>query len=376
MPCAVAHGVPQAVRVLLAPPFAPELLRGAHVVVIDVLRATTTIATALANGAAGVVPVLDPEDALAVARRLGRERVLLCGERDATLIAGFDLDNSPAAYARETVQGRTLVFTTTNGTRAIRAATAPASLRTAALINRRAVAETLAALDGEVVILCAGVQGRFALEDAIGAGALVDGIAARAPHVELDDGARAAALLFRSVAMRLQDAIASADHALALAAKGLSGDLAGCAELDALDVVPTLREGVLVAARDGAISASPPLDAAHAIAERLDSSLPGFRERHAGEYVVRGNVNGTLLAGALQAYTAVAFRERRGDEAVRAIADAFEAALTERLRGADNLVESYLEGTAEWPQPWRDALARALGPAAGRTYEMVRRFSA
>ncbi len=237
----------RSVDVLLAPPFTAEAVRGAHAVVIDVLRATTTIATALANGAAGVIPVLDPEDAVEVAKRLGRERVLLCGERASVLIDGFDLDNSPASYAREIVAGKTIVFTTTNGTRALRAGATAASLRAGAMVNRAAVAGALAGEDGEIVLLCAGVHGRFALEDALGAGALVDALVGRIPGLELRDGARAAALLYRAVAGRLAEAVASADHAHALAELGFGADLERCATLDVLSVVPVLREGMLVA---------------------------------------------------------------------------------------------------------------------------------
>src|SRR5581483_4378957 len=103
------------------------------------------------------------------------------------------------------------------------------SVRTAALANRMAVADALAQENGAILVACAGESGRFALEDALGAGALV------------------AALLYRCVSERLADAIASADHAQTLAAKGFARDVTRCAALDTLDVVPTLRDGVIVA---------------------------------------------------------------------------------------------------------------------------------
>jgi 2-phosphosulfolactate phosphatase len=235
------------VDVLLGPPWPADAVRGAHVAVGDVLRATTTIATALAHGAAGVIPVAEPGDAIALANRLGRDRVLLCGERHSVRIDGFDLDNSPASFTTEAVAGKTLLITTTNGTRALRAVATAASVRTAALVNRAVAADALARehADGEIVIVCAGDANGFALEDAIGAGALVDALLRLVPDAELRDGARAAALLYRSVAGRLADAIASADHAQSLAEKGFTNDVARCAELDVLDVVPTLREGIL-----------------------------------------------------------------------------------------------------------------------------------
>jgi 2-phosphosulfolactate phosphatase len=237
----------RSIEVLLAPPWPIDALRGVHVAVVDVLRASTTIATALANGAAGVIPVAEPADAIAVGHRLGRDRVLFCGERDSLRIEGFDLDNSPASFTEAAVTGKTLVMTTSNGTRALRAVANAASVRTAGLVNRTATADALAHADGDIVIVCAGEANAFALEDAIGAGALVDALLNLVNRVELRDGARAAALLYRGVAGRLTDAIASADHAQALAQKGFAPDVTRCAALDTLDVVPTLHDGVLVA---------------------------------------------------------------------------------------------------------------------------------
>lgn len=239
--------VSRSIDVLLGPPWPADAVRGAHVAVVDVLRASTTIATALANGAAGVIPVAEPEDAIALGNRLGRDRVLFGGERDSQRIDGFDLDNSPASFTEAAIEGKTVVLTTTNGTRALRAVANAASVRTAALVNRTAVADALAHEDGDVVIVCAGDISGFALEDALGAGALVDTLLTLIGDVELCDGARAAALLYRAVAGRLADAVASADHAQVLAKKGFAGDVTRCAALDTLAVVPTLRDGVLVA---------------------------------------------------------------------------------------------------------------------------------
>jgi len=239
--------VSRSIEVLLGPPWATEVVRDAHVAVVDVLRATTTIATALHSGAAGVIPVDDPAGAIALSQRLGRDRVLLCGEQDSERIEGFDLDNSPASFTPEAVAGKTLIMTTTNGTRALRAVSGAASVRAAALVNRTAVADALSHEDGDVLIVCAGEAGGFALEDAIGAGALVDALLTSISDVELRDGARAAALLYRSVATRLADAIASADHAQYLAHKGFARDVTRCAAVDTLGVVPILRDGILVA---------------------------------------------------------------------------------------------------------------------------------
>ena len=236
----------RSIEVLLAPPWPAEAVRGAHVAVVDVLRASTTIAVALANGAASVIPVAEPEDAIALGHRLGRDRVLFCGERNAERIDGFDLDNSPWSFVPEIVTGKTLIMTTSNGTRALRAVATAASVRTAALVNRLAVADALALETGDVTIVCAGNADAFALEDAVGAGALVDTLLTLVGDVELKDGARAAALLYRCVSGRLAEAIASSDHAQALSRKGFASDVTRCAALDTHSVVPMLRDGILV----------------------------------------------------------------------------------------------------------------------------------
>ena len=236
----------RSIEVLLGPPWPTDVVRDAHVAVVDVLRAMTTIATALHAGAAGVIPAADAADAMALGQRLGRDRVVLCGERESEHIEGFDLDNSPASFTPETVAGKTLIMATTNGTRAMRAVSGATSVRAAALVNRSAVADALAHEDGDVFIVCAGESGAFAFEDAIGAGALVDALLTSIADVELRDGARAAALLYRAVASRLDDAIASADHAQHLARKGFARDITRCAALDTLDVAPLLRDGILV----------------------------------------------------------------------------------------------------------------------------------
>lgn len=234
------------VDVIFGPPWQPERIRGTHAVVVDVLRATSTIATALANGSEGVIPVESPDEALLVRDRLGRERVILCGERASVKIPGFDLDNSPASFTPAAVAGKTLVMTTTNGTRALRAVGGAASVRTAAPLNRAAVARALAAQSGDVTIVCAGDEGRFALDDALGAGALVDTLRRLIEDLELHDGARAAAMLYAGSHETLRDAIASADHAATLARAGFGSDVVRCAQLDQLDVVPTLHDGILV----------------------------------------------------------------------------------------------------------------------------------
>ncbi|MFN2461190.1 MAG: 2-phosphosulfolactate phosphatase, partial [Candidatus Velthaea sp.] len=146
------------IDVAVTPATAPIGLRGTIVVVIDVLRATTTIIRALEAGAASVVPCLEPEDAVGLRNRVGRERVLLGGERDSRKIIGFDLDNSPASYTPDVVGGKTIAFTTTNGTRALQRVghAGAAGVFCGAFVNRRAAVAALAAADAhEALLVCA-----------------------------------------------------------------------------------------------------------------------------------------------------------------------------------------------------------------------------
>jgi 2-phosphosulfolactate phosphatase len=219
------------------------------VVVLDVLRATSSIVTALGNGAGGVVPVREADEAIAVMRRIGRDRVLLCGERKSRLIEGFDLDNSPASYTRERVAGKTLAFTTTNGTRALlEAAHTGATVYCAALLNRDAIVQRLLAGDGNARLLCSGNEGALSFEDMLGAGAIADALLAHDRKLELSDAARVAAALFAANHKRLTTAIASGTHARSLIAAGFAADIAACARIDTSSCVPLYDDGVITAA--------------------------------------------------------------------------------------------------------------------------------
>jgi 2-phosphosulfolactate phosphatase len=141
-------------------------------VVIDVLRATTTIVQALAEGASSVVPCREIDDALAARRGAVPGTLLTGGERHGRLIAGFDLDNSPYSYSRDAVAGRIISFTTTNGTRAIAAASSAKRILIGSFLNRLAVVGELRRAGDPVTIVCAGTDGHVTAEDVLVAGAI------------------------------------------------------------------------------------------------------------------------------------------------------------------------------------------------------------
>ena len=234
--------------------FTPAELHGvelpARVVVIDVLRATSTIVEALSNGARAILPVATADDAARIAQNIGRDSVLLCGERKGLPIEGFDLGNAPPEFTRDRVEEKSLVMTTTNGTRAFLAVAerlgggpdaAQAVVLAASFLNLGAVIAALAEGDADAAVVCAGREGRFALEDAVCAGSIVRGLEAADVTVELNDGATAARQLAgsgRSIERVLKESVAG----LRLAEIDRTEDLSFCAQVDRTTILPRLRD--------------------------------------------------------------------------------------------------------------------------------------
>lgn len=215
------------------------------VAVVDVLRASTTIAVALANGARAVIPLASSEDVVSRSKSLMRSEVKLAGERKSMPIAGFDLGNSPLEYTKEVVEGKTIMITTTNGTTAVLAVQGARDLVIASYVNFSAVLSLLsAALRGEtdVTILCAGQDRRFALEDAACAGMFVRHLSTKQTNVELNDAAQAALLLDKKYGANPRKLLRSTAHGLALAEAGFGDDITVCAELDSYPVVPVYQD--------------------------------------------------------------------------------------------------------------------------------------
>lgn len=201
------------------------------VVVIDVLRASTTIVAALLAGAREVIPVDDVQDAVESAGRLGKERTLLAGERNGIRINGFDLGNSPLEYTPEVVAGKTILMTTTNGTRAFRAASAAHTVVCGSLINAAGIAEFCEEQDRNVTLLCAGTNGRFSMDDAIAAGGIVNAFRGRGMTFQTDDSTETAYELFDLRRTDLRAALEATGHGKRLMELGFGDDLAFCSQL-------------------------------------------------------------------------------------------------------------------------------------------------
>ncbi len=221
----------------------PAALSGAVVIVIDALRASVTITAALAHGAARVVPVLSVEDARGLRARGAGEgsSPILGGERGGVLIEGFDLDNSPLHYTRERVAGRTLVFTTTNGTAALLHARQAARVLVGSFANLSAVCDAVADEARPVHILCAGTRDEITMDDCLPAGAMTENLVARGRELLSDDSARLCRLAWlgaRAMPGGIALAMRESRGGRNLVRIGLGHEVDFCAAPDTLGVVP------------------------------------------------------------------------------------------------------------------------------------------
>jgi 2-phosphosulfolactate phosphatase len=216
------------------------------VIVVDVLRATSTIVTALVSGAQAIFPLESVEEARVVKR--ANPEYILAGEREGLKPSGFDLGNSPSEYTRERVQSRRIVFTTSSGTQALGAARDAPVVLVGSFLNATAVAQRAKQISKEmacgVTIALSGRLGEFSLEDFLCGGALV-GQLKEETH-RCSDAAYAAYLSYLYSQRRLLDCVLIGNHAKELVDLGLSEDVKFCCTLDKYDIVPTLQSGWIV----------------------------------------------------------------------------------------------------------------------------------
>ena len=227
---------------------------GRAVVVLDVLRATTTIAVALAAGAKAVLPAASTEEALRIAQNLEKDDMLLAGERRSARIPGFALGNSPAEFTPEAVKGKTIVMTTTNGTQALIAAQGASEIVAGAAVNFAVVVQhARAALErhGDLMILCAGRDRQFALEDAFAAGRLAKVLLPEGGlrRVKVNDGALAALEIARHFGERWLRALKASSHGQELATLGFREDVRDCAQENTHPVLPLYADRRITAHR-------------------------------------------------------------------------------------------------------------------------------
>lgn len=249
---------PVRLDVALLPGQAPAYA-GSVCVIVDVLRASSTIVTMLDRGAVEVLPARDIDAAFELKTRFPDHP--LCGERDGLPPPGFDYGNSPKEFSEANLIGQSLILATSNGTRVLAAVAKTAGLvLIGTMLNRTAAARAALRLATErkadVTVFCSAAHegSGFVLEDALGAGAIADAASLTDPLLQLSDSARFARDAFRQVSTGIGAAIASAYHAQELVEEGLGEDVAYCSRVDVSDTVPLLSR-----ADDGLLQLRPHL---------------------------------------------------------------------------------------------------------------------
>lgn len=222
-----------------------EKIKGKSVVVIDMLRATSVIVTAIKNGCNQAIPVLTVEEALDIAKK-DKNNIILGGERKAVKIEGFDCSNSPLEYKTDIINNKTLVITTSNGTRAIKGSAEAKNIFIGSMLNAKAVANKLIEVGQDVVIVNAGTDGEFSIDDFICSGYIINCLIDKLSEgdVELADIASTAYHLYNSH-QDITSFIKFAKHYRRIINLGLQADLEYCCQKDITDVVPEYAEGII-----------------------------------------------------------------------------------------------------------------------------------
>lgn len=226
-------------NVLLSPLNADELyFTQKTTVVIDVLRASTTVIAALSNGAKEVIPVGTVEFAVKVSSGVYGGQTLIGGERNTKRIEGFALGNSPLEYTRETVENKTIVFYTTNGSKAIARAKFSDNLFVCSFNNLLGMAQHLVKLNKDVEILCAGHNNLFSLEDTVCAGMLVGRIKRLNRSAKISDSSRAAQALYEKFGDDIYKMLENTEHGKRLIQNGFKNDMEYCSRYNNTKNIP------------------------------------------------------------------------------------------------------------------------------------------
>ena len=219
-------------------------LREKNVIVIDVLRASSTIAVALNNGAREIIPVASIESAVKISGSLFGEVTLRGGERNGKTIEGFNLGNSPQEYSETAVKGKSIIYCTTNGSVAMAKSRYARTLAVGSFINLTATTDFIRNENKDFLLICAGTTntiGNFSLEDAVCAGMMIQNLLkADSLEVELSDSAKAAHALSKSFGRSILKMLKTSEHGKYLVEIGFAEDLKICAQVDSVPVLPIL----------------------------------------------------------------------------------------------------------------------------------------
>ncbi|MFD2672755.1 2-phosphosulfolactate phosphatase [Marinicrinis sediminis] len=219
-----------------------ELL-GKTVMVIDVLRATSSIVTAFAHGCEAIIPV----ETVSQARQWNeKQEYLLGGERFCKKISGFDFGNSPLEFTQADLTGKKLVMTTTNGTRALQKTHKGSRVLTASFLNGKAAVKYGMDSHRDWVLVCAGTRDQFSLEDGLCAGYLLDMLAAVQPDAQMNDMGQAMLSAYRHTESNLVHTLLNCENGRKMIKNGMKEDVHFCAQMNAYAIVPLLQEHMLI----------------------------------------------------------------------------------------------------------------------------------
>jgi 2-phosphosulfolactate phosphatase len=216
------------------------------IVVIDVLRATSAICTALEHGVAGIIPVASLDEA----RDYKKRGYIVAAERNGRVVDGFDLGNSPYSYMNPEFKGKEIVLTTTNGTKAIRIAEHKKTVVIGALNNLDSLCNWLSKQNRDVLVLASGWKDKFNLEDTICGGAIADHLIETGKFYSDDDSSVAAKFIYRSSKENLFAYLKASSHRRRLRALDLNADVSYCLTPNNLTAIPILKNGILVPLHD------------------------------------------------------------------------------------------------------------------------------
>lgn len=231
-------------------------LRDKNIIVIDVLRSSTTVAVALHNGAREIIPVASIESAVKISGSLFGEVTLRGGERNGKMIDGFNLGNSPKEYSYTNVNGKSIIFCSTNGSVAMHKSRYARNLAIASFVNISVVVDYIKEVNNDLLIICAGragALGNFSLEDAVCAGMILNKLFENeSAQIDMTDSARASLLLYKSLGRALPKLLKTCDHGQYLTEIGFADDLRICSAVDSVPVLPILSGTVIKLRKDEA----------------------------------------------------------------------------------------------------------------------------
>ena len=236
------------IDVLLIPEeIAHKELDNKLVVVVDILRASSTIVTALAQGCKRFIPIFSINEARNVVNDLKKEEVLLCGERKGVKIQGFDLGNSPCEYTRKIVKDKKIVFTTSNGVKTMEMIGNTSKIIICSFLNLKAICNYCLNFNGDIVVVCSGKNGMFSLEDAVCAGMLFDSLKKKSLKLIPETDANITVqTLYKKYANNILRMLKNSQHGQFLEGIGLESDLEYCSSVDVFNIVPILKDKMII----------------------------------------------------------------------------------------------------------------------------------